>query len=86
MNIRFTEQEVQQLISKYRMQNGLINYDSFCNNIDNVFFDGADPMGVINNAKSSANFDEEEMQCLFDLLNAIKTEVVQKRILIKPQF
>ena len=76
MNIKFTEQEVQQLIAKYRMQNGLINYDSFCKNIDNVFFDGADPMGVINNAKSSANFEEEEMQCLYDLLNAIKTEVV----------
>lgn len=86
LNIRFTEQEVQQLIAKYRMQNGLINYDSFCTNIDNVFFDGADPMGVINNAKSSANFDEEEMQTLFDLLNAIKTEIVQKRVLIKPQF
>jgi len=68
------------------MQNGLINYDSFCCNIDNVFSDGADPMGVINNAKSSANFDEQEMQGLFDLLNAIKTEIVQKRVLIKPQF
>ena len=86
MNIRFTEQEVQQLIAKYRMQNGLINYDSFCTNIDCVFSDGADPMGVINNAKSSANFDDEEMQLLFDLLNAIKTEIVQKRVLIKPQF
>ena len=86
MNIKFSEQEVQQLIAKYRMTNGLINYDSFCTNIDNVFFDGADAMGVINNAKSSANFDEEEMQTLFDLLNAIKTAVVQKRILIKPQF
>jgi len=50
------------------MQNGLINYYDFSNNIDNVFHDGADPMGVINNAKSSANFEGDEIACLFDLL------------------
>jgi len=46
----------------------LINYFDFAGNIDNVFHDGADPMGVINNAKSSANFDEGEMGLLYDLL------------------
>jgi len=46
----------------------LINYYDFANNIDQVFHDGADAMGVINNAKSSANFDGDELHCLFDLL------------------
>ena len=54
----------------------MINYYDFANNIDNVFHDGADAMGVINNAKSSANFDEGEMGVLFDLLTAIKTEII----------
>ena len=67
-------------------QNGLINYYDFVANIESVFYDGADPMAVINNAKSSANFGQEDMSILFDLLSAIKTEIVQKRVLIKPQF
>ena len=37
-------------------------------------------------AKSSANFTQEEMAILTSLLTHIKTEVVNKRILIKPQF
>ena len=58
------------------MQNGLINYYDFVANIESVFYDGADPMAVINNAKSSANFDHGEMRVLFDLLQAIKTEII----------
>lgn len=54
----------------------MINYYDFANNIDGVFADGADAMDVINNAKSSANFDSDEISLLYDLLNAIKTEVV----------
>ena len=45
-------------------------------NIESVFYDGADPMAVINNAKSSANFGQDDMSVLFDLLTAIKTEII----------
>ncbi len=60
MNISLTEAEVQELIKKYGLSNGLINYSDFVDNIESVFHDGADPMAVINNAKSSASFADEE--------------------------
>jgi hypothetical protein len=68
------------------MQNGLVNYAAFCKNIDSVFEPGADPVSCIDNAKSTANFSEEEMAILTSLLTHIKTEIINKRILIKPQF
>lgn len=43
-------------------------------------------MAVIENAKSTANFGDLDLSVLLDLLTAIKTEIIQKRILIKPQF
>ena len=44
----------------------------FCNNIDHVFTDAADPNAVIENAKSSANFTDEEMGTLLAVLAAIR--------------
>ena len=64
----------------------MVNYAAFCKNVDTVFLPGADPDSVIEMAKSSANFTQEEMAILTSLLTHIKTEVVNKRILIKPQF
>ncbi len=47
------------LINKYKSTNGLINYADFCKNIDTVFSGGADPLSVIENSKSSANFSSQ---------------------------
>ena len=58
------------------MTNGLINYYDFVANIETVFYDGGDPLGVIENAKSSANFEESDMMVLYDMLQAIKTEII----------
>ena len=71
-------------MNKYKEPNGLVNYAEFCKNIDTVFLPGQDPNSVIENAKSSANFTQEEMAVLTSLLTHIKTQVVNKRILIKP--
>lgn len=76
MNIKFSELEMQQLIQKYKMTNGLINYYDFVANIESVFYDGANPMAVINNAKSSANFENLDLNVLLDLLQAIKIEII----------
>ena len=53
--------EVDALIAKYKLPSGLINYSDFCKNIDHVFTDLSDPNAVIENAKSSANFTDDEM-------------------------
>jgi Ca2+-binding EF-hand superfamily protein len=86
MNFRFTETEIGQVISKWSMGNGLINYAGFCANIDQVFLDTVDDRAVIENSKSTANFTDDEKTMLVGLLTAIRTEIKNKRILIKPQF
>lgn len=73
-------------MNKYRIQYGLIDYATFCNNIDHVFSDQADPMAVIENSKSTANFCDDEKDLLLQLLEAIRVEIINKRIMIKPQF
>ena len=76
------------LIEKYQVDatSGLVNYSALCDNIDHVFTDAADPKAAIDNSKSSANFTDGEKDILLALLEAIRTEIVNKRILIKPQF
>jgi hypothetical protein len=37
-----------------------VNYADFCNNIDVVFADSCDPVEVIENSKSTANFTDDE--------------------------
>ena len=66
------------------MANGLVCYADFCNNIDTVFSDAVDPISVIENSKSTSNFNENEMETLLGILGAIRTEITNKRILIKP--
>ena len=68
------------------MQYGLINYAQFCDNIDFVFCDQADSMAVIDNSKSTSNFTDADKDKFVAMLQAIKTEIINKRIMIKPQF
>ena len=71
---------------KYRDVTGLINYAAFCHNIDVVFLDTTDQRSVIHGARSTANFSLTEQQALQELINAIRTQIKNNRILIKPQF
>jgi hypothetical protein len=62
-----------------------VNYADFCNNVDVVFDDTVDPIAVIENSKSTANFTNNEKDTMLALLSSIRTEITNKRILIKPQ-
>lgn len=86
LNVRFSETEIQQLLAKYKQPYGagLVNYADFCNNVDTVFSDSVNPVAVIENSKSTANFTDAEKDTLLALLGAIRTEIINKRVLIKP--
>jgi hypothetical protein len=45
---------MQQLLRKYKLDNGMLNYSTFCKNIDEVFTEGGDAKAVINNSNSRA--------------------------------
>ena len=57
----------------------------FCSNIDTVFSEVGDPIASIEQSKSTANFTPQEQEIVVNLLTAIRTEIKNKRILIKPQ-
>jgi len=65
-------------------QNGLVNYSEFCANVDHVFSDLCDPIAVIDNSKSTANFSESDKITMINMLEAIRIEIKNRRILIKP--
>jgi len=65
-------------------QNGLVNYAAFCDNVDHVFSDQCDPYTVIENSKSTANFSDEEKTTMINMIEAIRLEIKNRRILIKP--
>lgn len=44
------------------------------------------PSDVIENSKSTSNFSDSQMATLVALLTAIRDEIKNKRVLIKPQF
>lgn len=67
-------------------QPGLINYRDFINKLDTVFSESADQTAVIQNARSSAEFDDDEMRAMIDLMTALNRHVVSHRILLKPDF
>lgn len=73
-------------MSKYKLPSGLIDYSTFCNNIDHVFTDLADPNAIIENSKSSSTFKDEDKETILAILDAIRNEIKFKRVLIKPQF
>jgi len=62
----------------------LVNYADFCKNVETVFSDLVNPMAVIEAAKSTSNFDDADKEIILALLGAIRTEICNKRILIKP--
>lgn len=86
LNLSLSKADVDALIEKYRVDSGLINYADFCSNIDSVFESGSNPGAVIEGAKSSSAFDDESKATLISLLEIIRSEITNKRILIKPQF
>jgi len=65
-------------------QNGLVNYAAFCDNVDHVFSDQCNSYTVIENAKSTANFSDQEKTTMINMLEAIRLEIKNRRILIKP--
>lgn len=84
--MNLNETEINALIAKYSIGQGLINYSDFCANIDTVFVETANPTDIIENSKSTASFTDDEKDTLLMLLSAIRVEIKNKRILIKPQF
>jgi hypothetical protein len=88
LQIKLDMTEIDAIINKYKTGvANLVNYDSFCKNIDRVFTDEcSDPKGVIHAAQSAANFNDDEKDHLMAIMNGMVTLIKAHRILLKPAF
>lgn len=84
LNIRLDEEEIQELMKKYLLPSGLIDYASFCDNINQVFQENPDT--VIANSQSTSKFTEEEKVMLTQTVQDMKNLIKAHRILLKPSF
>lgn len=76
------------MINRYRndSQPGLINYREFIDKLNEVFSDSMNPTEVIQNARTTAVFADEDKDAMIEMMTALNRHVVSNRILLKPGF
>lgn len=83
LSFHMTENEVNELVERYRRNDGLIQYSDFCAGIDEQF---------LNNEAKAKTFEipqvytKDEQEIMDRLFRAIKNKIATKRILIKQPF
>jgi hypothetical protein len=64
LNIQLDEEEIADLISKYKLPTGLVNYSAFCKKVNGVFELETGAIEVIKSSESSAKFSDSEKNTL----------------------
>eukprot|EP01016_Furgasonia_blochmanni_P015088 TRINITY_DN1811_c0_g2_i3.p1 TRINITY_DN1811_c0_g2~~TRINITY_DN1811_c0_g2_i3.p1 ORF type:complete len:956 (-),score=361.13 TRINITY_DN1811_c0_g2_i3:227-3094(-) len=86
LNIYMVEKEIEDLLQRYRTSDGLINYDSFCRNIEQQFLQPQIGKEILYSTKSQAIYSEEEQAVVNEALQFIRDTIRTKRILLKQSF
>jgi len=86
LNIYMTKDDVEELVRRYSIGNGLVKYDDFCKNIDAQFFDYDYARENLLQTKSTAVYSDDESRVLFNALRLVKHIIKTKRILLKLPF
>lgn len=86
--MRLDEIETQELLRKYShpTEVGLVRYSDFCDNLNHVFSDAADPARAVEEAKSTPLMGGADLERLVQVMKGFNHEIVSKRILLKPGF
>ena len=87
LQIRLTQAEIDSLIAKYSTGvSNLVDYARFCDYINGVFTDAANPSAVIQSAKSAATFSDAEKEAVLAHVASMIATIKAHRILLKPSF
>lgn len=86
IKVYMTKDDVEELVRRYSIGDGLVRYDEFCKNIDAQFFDYDQARDNLQQTKSTAIYTEDEGTVLFNALRLIKHIIKTKRILLKRPF
>lgn len=52
LNVPLTDYEIKQLLDKYRTPEGLVDYKTFCENVEKVFFNAEEAQDALDNRHS----------------------------------
>lgn len=88
LGVELSEAETTELANRYKTNNGSghINYRDFVNKLDDVFLEHMNPSDVIQNARTSAVFNDADKESMIEMMTALHTHVVSNRIHLKPGF
>lgn len=79
--VEFTDDEMQELISKYGSGDGQVDYRSFVDDLDKYFRKEVD-----SSASAASKFSKQEIKLLTDTIKVLINTIKANRILLKPSF
>lgn len=86
LNIKLSPTEIQDLVDKYMLPSGLVNYQSLCDNVNQVFSETADTNKILNQSATKCTFTEQEANSLYGIMKELRGLITSNRILMKPSF
>ena len=93
-----TEEEYESLVQKYITDDGMVKYIDFVENIDTAFtikgidknpslrVTQIDTNTVLQRSKKTLEYDEEEQKIMFQIIEAYREVIINKRLNLKPMF
>lgn len=82
-NAEFTEDDIQELLKRYSVAGGMVDYKSFCEDVDKVF---RKEKITILKTQTGTSFAREEAKIISDSLKILRDAIKANRILLKPSF
>jgi len=84
VSAEFTEEQIQQLLSRYRIDEEKINYKAFCDDIHRIFRN--EGSSETNFSTTKSKFTRVEATKLSDILKTLRSVIKANRVLMKPSF
>jgi Ca2+-binding EF-hand superfamily protein len=82
-NAEINEEDIQDLLKRYGMSDGQVNYKQFCEDVDRVF---RKEKASIIKPTGAKKFSREESKLIFDTIKELRSVIKANRVLIKPSF
>lgn len=83
VNVEFSESQVQELLNRYKIDNGMVDYRAFCDDVDKLFRK-EETAGTL--SASQPQLTHGDAKLIMDSLKAIRLAIKSNRILLKPSF
>ncbi|CAD8206649.1 unnamed protein product [Paramecium pentaurelia] len=83
INFHFTKDDIEEIIRRYKLNDGLVQYTTFCNKLEEQFLNNEAKAQVF---QAPQIFNQDEEDTVKRLMQAIKRKIATKRIFLKQPF